>query len=116
MPVPFHLAAIGGELEVPTLHGSAMLRIPAGTQSGALFRLRGKGVPDPHGDTGDQHVRVRVEVPRSLTSAQRKLMEQLATDLGTAPFEQAEKLRRAAKQFTERKEALEALQRKAGKR
>ena len=59
------------------------MRIPPGTQSGALFRLKGKGVADLHGyGRGDQLVRVVVETPRKLTARQRELLEEFATHLG----------------------------------
>jgi molecular chaperone DnaJ len=77
VPVSFVQAALGSELEVPTLAGRAQIRIPAGTQSGTVFRLRGKGVKNVQGHgAGDLHVRVNVEVPGHLNAAQRaKLME-----------------------------------------
>jgi molecular chaperone DnaJ len=116
LPVPFTVAALGGEVEVPTLHGPASLKLPAGTQSGALFRMRGKGVPDSHGSAGDQHVRVRVEVPAQLSGAQRRQLETLATELEPRQYAQAERLRRLAQEFQQRREALEDLQRKPGGR
>jgi molecular chaperone DnaJ len=79
VPISYATAALGGELEVPTLSGSANLKIPSGTQSGTVFRLKGKGVKslDGHGH-GDQHVRVIVEVPMKLNSEQRKNLEEFA--------------------------------------
>lgn len=77
VPIHFVQAALGAELEVPTLAGRAQIRIPPGTQSGTLFRMRGKGVKNVQGrGAGDLHVRVNVEVPAHLNAAQRaKLME-----------------------------------------
>jgi molecular chaperone DnaJ len=77
VPISFVQAALGTELEVPTLAGRALIRVPAGTQSSTLFRLRGKGVKNVQGHgTGDLHVRVHVEVPGHLNASQRaKLME-----------------------------------------
>ncbi len=79
VPISYTLAALGGELEVPTLDGNARLKIPHGTQSGTLFRLKGRGVRslDGHGQ-GDQHVRVIVEVPMKLNAEQRKKLEEFA--------------------------------------
>jgi molecular chaperone DnaJ len=79
VPISYSMAALGGELEVPTLNGNALLRIPQGTQSGTVFRLKDKGVKslDGHG-AGDQHVRVIVEVPTKLNSEQRKKLEEFA--------------------------------------
>ena len=72
-------AILGGEVEVPTLNGSVRMRIPPGTQSGKIFRLKEKGIPDVHGDgMGDELVRVDVEIPSRLTPQQRKLIEEFA--------------------------------------
>ncbi|NLP18636.1 MAG: molecular chaperone DnaJ [Firmicutes bacterium] len=77
-PLTFTQAALGAEIEVPTLHGKAKLTIPQGTQPGARFRLRGKGVPHlRRGGRGDQHVRVTVQVPTRLTAKQRELLQEL---------------------------------------
>jgi molecular chaperone DnaJ len=78
LPLSFSQAALGAILAVPTLDGKVEMRIPAGTQSGAIFRLRGKGMPvGPKGSPrGDQHVRVVVETPTNLTPKQRELLEQ----------------------------------------
>ncbi|HEY6394697.1 MAG TPA: molecular chaperone DnaJ, partial [Candidatus Binataceae bacterium] len=79
VPISFPQAALGTEIEVPTLEGKVDLKIQPGTQSGRVFRLKGKGIVDLHGyGRGDQLVRVVVETPRSLTSEQRKLLEEFA--------------------------------------
>jgi len=79
VPISFPQAALGDELDVPTLDGKVKMKILSGTQSGAVFRLRGRGVPDPRGyGKGDQLVRVTVETPRRLTARQRELMEEFA--------------------------------------
>jgi molecular chaperone DnaJ len=79
VPVSFAQAALGTELEVPTLDGSVKVKVPAGTQSGHMFRLRGRGVADLNGyGTGDELVRVVVETPRKLTAKQRELLEEFA--------------------------------------
>ncbi|MHC4712620.1 MAG: molecular chaperone DnaJ [Planctomycetota bacterium] len=79
MPISFSQAALGDEVEVPTIWGKATLRITEGTQSGAAFRLRGEGLPDlRNGRRGDQIVVVNVETPRKLTALQRELLEQFA--------------------------------------
>ncbi len=73
VPLDFVIAAIGGTLEVPTVSGVAKLKIPAGTQSNSVFRLRGKGIPSLRGyGRGDQHVRVFIEVPKNISSEQKK--------------------------------------------
>jgi molecular chaperone DnaJ len=76
-------AALGDEVEILTIDGPVMFRIPAGTQSGQQFRLRGKGVPDLRGGTrGDQIVTIQVVTPKQLTDEQRALFEELAASLG----------------------------------
>jgi molecular chaperone DnaJ len=77
----FSKAALGGDLQVPTLDGTASIKLPAGTQSGAIFRLKKKGMPDLHdGGRGDELILVRVRTPTKLTSRQRELMEQLSRE------------------------------------
>jgi len=72
-------AILGGEVEVSTLNGKAQMKIPAGTQSGNVFRLNGKGIPDVHsGVRGDELVRVIVDIPKRLTPEQRRLIEEFA--------------------------------------
>ena len=77
IPVTIAQAALGVEIPVPTLNGEERLHIPEGTQSGQIFRLKGKGLPNPHGGKGDLYVNIRVTVPQKLTREQRKLFEQL---------------------------------------
>lgn len=72
-------AILGSEIEVPTLHGHVMMKIPAGTQSGSIFRLKEKGVPDVHGrGVGDELVKINVEIPTRLNAEQRRLMEEFS--------------------------------------
>lgn len=79
LPISFPQAALGDEVEVPTLDGPAKLKIPAGTQTGKVFRLKGKGMPDLQGyERGDLHVRVFVEVPTKLNKEQKELLKRLA--------------------------------------
>ncbi|OOZ36242.1 molecular chaperone DnaJ [Solemya velesiana gill symbiont] len=78
VPISIVTAALGGELEVPTLDGKVMLKIPAGTQAGKMFRMRGKGVkPVRGGPLGDLICRVMVETPVNLTDRQKDLLRQL---------------------------------------
>jgi molecular chaperone DnaJ len=78
VPISFASAALGGELEVPTLNGKVVLKIPAGTQSGKMFRMRGKGVkPVRGGPVGDLLCKVMVETPVNLTEHQKDLLRQL---------------------------------------
>jgi len=100
VPVGFVQAALGTEIEVPTLSGKAEIKIPAGTQPGTMFRLKGKGVKNVQGyGHGDLHVRVLVEVPTHLSSAQKTKLEEFAqlcngkeSPLSQGFFEKAKKL------------------------
>ena len=82
IPISFAQAALGAELQVAGLNGEERLKIPDGTQSGAVFRIKGKGLPDPHGGgRGDLYYLVRIITPAKLTKEQRKLFEQLDATL-----------------------------------
>jgi len=83
VPVSFTLAALGGEIGVPTLEGKANLKVPAGTQSGQVFKLRGKGIVNVNArDRGDLFARLLVEVPSRLNSEQRQKLEEFAALCG----------------------------------
>jgi molecular chaperone DnaJ len=100
IPIKFTLATLGGSIEVPTLFGKGSLKIPAGTQSGTTFRLRDKGMPSLRGGRqGDQLVRVHVEVPQSLTSEQRKILEDFARVSGDAAEPTSKSFFEKAKKF-----------------
>ncbi|MGH7905521.1 MAG: molecular chaperone DnaJ [Candidatus Binataceae bacterium] len=82
-PISFPQAALGAEIDVPTLDGKVKLKIPAGTQSGKVMRLKGRGFPDLHGyGRGDELLKVVVETPRRLTARQRELLEEFARIAG----------------------------------
>ena len=84
LPINFAQAALGDEVDVPTVHGKVKLKVPAGTQSGTVLRLRGKGAPRLRGGgMGDQHVTVRVVTPKHLTDKQREAMQIFAKEAGT---------------------------------
>ncbi len=97
VPISFPTAALGGEVPVPTLEGKASLKVPAGTQSGQSFKLRGKGIVQVNGrERGDLYARLLVEVPADLNSEQRQKLEEFAalcgeenTPLGKSFFERA---------------------------
>lgn len=99
VPLPFTLAALGGELVVPTLNGKASVKVSAGTQTNTSFRLREKGIPDLQtGRKGDLLVNVQVEVPVKLSKEQEKLLQEFAgtvTDknhpVGESFFEKAKR-------------------------
>ncbi len=82
-PVSFYQAAMGAELEIPTIDGKVKYTLPAGTQPGTTFRLRGKGIPELRGrGRGDQYVTVQVKVPASLTNQQRDALQAFAEAMG----------------------------------
>ena len=79
MPISYSQAALGAKVEVPTLDGPQELKVPAGTQSGEVFKLRGRGMPSPRGrGVGDLLVQVNIEVPKALSPRQEELLRQLA--------------------------------------
>ena len=80
-PASFTSVSLGADVDVPTMNGHVSMRIPPGTQSGTVFRVRGKGVPDVHdGRVGDLLVRVNVETPTNLNANQRKIIEELGVE------------------------------------
>jgi molecular chaperone DnaJ len=90
LPLSFTQAALGAELDVPTPYGAATLKVQAGTQTGAVYRLRAKGLPRVgEGGKGDLHVRVHVWTPTKLTPEQRTALEALAKIEGKPPAEGA---------------------------
>ena len=81
VPISFPTAALGGEIEVPTLKGKANLKIPAGTQSNTIFRMKGLGIQDLHSHhAGDEHVEVYITVPEKLTKKQKQLLEEFGKE------------------------------------
>lgn len=91
LPITFAQASLGDELKVPTVHGDVMFKIPAGTQTGRTFRLKGKGSPNVRGHgQGDQHVKVRVVTPTKLTEEQKELMKQFNEISDAAPISENE--------------------------
>ena len=84
LPISFVQAALGAEVEVPTLDGKVNLTIPEGTQTGSTFRLRGKGIPRIGANVrGDQFVTVNIETPKNLTREQKELLQQFADSTGS---------------------------------
>ena len=80
VPISIAQATLGAEIDVPTLNGKVKMKIPAGTPSGKVFRMKGKGINDVQGyRQGDQHVRVSVETPTHLTARQKELLKEFAT-------------------------------------
>ncbi|MBJ7326946.1 MAG: molecular chaperone DnaJ [Chthoniobacterales bacterium] len=100
LPVAFVTAALGGEINVPTLDGRASVKIPAGTQSGTIFKMRGKGMPHLRGSGhGQLLVRVAVEVPTKLGAEQRRKLEEFAESCGDQNTPLAKSFLDRAKEF-----------------
>ncbi len=100
VPMPFATAALGGEISVPTLDGKASVKVPAGTQSGTIFRLRGKGMPELNSSRkGDLLVRTQVEVPTKLSGDQRDKLKAFTDSLGGENTPQSEGFFEKAKRF-----------------
>ena len=101
VPITFAQAVLGAEIEVPTLDGKVKYTVPEGTQTGTVFRLRGKGVPVLNNSArrGDQFVRVNIEVPKNLTKKQKDLLAEFAKSVGDDSY-------------TERKSFFEKLRKK----
>ena len=100
VPISFAKAALGGEVKVPTLEGSAVLRVPAGTPSGKVFRLRGKGLPEVHGrGVGDLHAKLYVEVPTKLNHEQRAHLQAFADSCDEHTHPEETSFFRKAKDF-----------------
>jgi molecular chaperone DnaJ len=108
VPLTLIEAALGAEIEVPTIDGNVEMKVPAGTQSGTVFRLRGKGVLAPSGQRGDLHVRVVVETPKSLDDRSRLALLELASKLPAGSHPQKQQFAAALLQI-EKDEAPTAL-------
>lgn len=109
IPIPFHIAALGGEIQVPTLRGDVPLKIPAGTQPGKVFVLRGLGLPDTRGSAmGDHHVAISIEVPTGLHGNAGDLLAAFGAAVKEANHPRLAAIRKKAKLFYDRKEAMAA--------
>jgi molecular chaperone DnaJ len=83
MPITFAQAALGDEVEIPTLHGNVIYNIPEGTQTGTVFRLREKGIQKMRSNSkGDQYVKVIVDTPKKLNDKQKQLLKEFARECG----------------------------------
>jgi molecular chaperone DnaJ len=102
------VATLGGEIEVPTLHGNAKLKIPAGTETGKAFRLKGKGITGVRGARdGDQHVLVKVEVPTRLSGKQKRALAEFGESLTETNHDTIKTFGKRIARFIDRKKALE---------
>jgi molecular chaperone DnaJ len=100
VPVPFTIAALGGELEVPTLEGKASIKIPPGTQNSTVFRMKNRGVQFLNSSQrGDLHVQLQVEIPIKLNKDQKDLLNQFANSIGTKNSPIRESFFEKAKRF-----------------
>ena len=81
IPVSIPQATLGAKVKVPTLRGEEELEIPEGTESGQIFRLKGQGLPNPHGGKGDLYANIRIVIPSKLSREQKRLFEQLGQTL-----------------------------------
>lgn len=100
VPMPFATAALGGELEVPTLEGKSSIKIPPGTQGGTTFRLRNRGIKDLRsGGKGDLHVEVHVEVPTKLNGEQKEKLSAFSESIGVKNNPMQESFLEKAKRF-----------------
>ncbi|WP_278320247.1 molecular chaperone DnaJ [Inediibacterium massiliense] len=89
IPITFVQAALGDELQVPTLDGQVKYKIPEGTQSGTIFRMKGKGIPNVRGyGRGDLYIKIIVEVPKKLNDKQKELLKKFADVMGEDVHEQ----------------------------
>lgn len=100
------VAALGGDIDIPTPDGHARIKLPAGTPNGKVFRLRGKGMPTLNGGCGDLHVRVELEVPAHLSSKARRLLEEFAALTSADNYPEAAKQHKAIDAFFARRDAL----------
>ena len=107
IPVPFELLALGGNIEVPTIDGFAKLKIAPGTETGKVFRLRSKGMPNVEGyGRGDLHVQVLTEIPVKLSSKQKKALNEYKNNISDKNYPSAQRFHDQAEAFFERKKAM----------
>jgi molecular chaperone DnaJ len=100
VPISFTTAALGGEIDVPTLRGNEKLHIPAGTQHGEVFKIKGKGLPEVRGyRVGDEIVQILVEIPRKLTDRQKQLLREFADSEDSASLPQQKSFLEKLKQM-----------------
>jgi len=108
VPVPFDITTLGGEIEAPTLDGYAKLKIPPGTESGKVFRIRNRGMPklNDYG-RGDMHVKIEVEIPVRLSSQQKKLLQGFQAASSAENYPTSTRIRTLADQFYDRRSQLD---------
>ena len=100
VPVKMTTAILGGEVEVPTLEGKTKIKIPEGTQSGTIFRLRDKGIKQPSSDRrGSEIIQVKVEVPTNLTEKQKDILKEFDDTLGSKNYKEGKSFKDKIKRF-----------------
>ena len=108
VPIPLDVALLGGEISAPTLDGWAKIKVAPGTESGKVFRLRGKGVPEIGGKgRGDLHIRVIMEVPKALNGNQKKKLKEYLDTLEEANYPDRAQFQKRATDFLERRRTME---------
>lgn len=109
VPMPFDVAALGGEIEVPTADGTARLKVAPGTPNGKVFRLRGKGMPSVEGyGHGDLHVRVEIETPSHLSGAQKRLAKEFGESLTERNYPESNRFKEQSETFLKRRDVLKS--------
>ena len=108
VPVTFETAALGGEIQVPTVDGFARLKLSPGTETGKTFRLKGKGMPvlDRHGH-GDLHVQILAEVPVKLNSKQKQLLKDMQGSSSPSNYPEMKRFTKLTEKFFDRKAAIQ---------
>ncbi len=100
-PITFVEAALGAEVKVPTVDGEVSYNIPEGTQTGTVFRIKGKGIPRLHGNgaRGDQYVKILVEIPKNLTEKQKDILRQFGDTVEPAKYKERKSFMDKVKEF-----------------
>ena len=100
-PITFVEAALGAEVQVPTIDGNVKYNIPEGTQTGTVFRLKDKGVPKLHGGgaRGNQYVKINVEIPKNLSEKQKDLLRQFGDTVEPAKYNERKSFMDKVKDF-----------------
>ena len=100
VPIGMTTAVLGGEVEVPTLDGKTKIKIPEGTQSGTIFRLRDKGIKQPSSDRrGSEKIQVKVEIPTNLTEKQKDILKEFDDTLGSKNYKEGKSFKDKIKRF-----------------
>ncbi len=107
VPIPFEIATLGGEIQIPTIDGHAKLKIAPGTATGKVFRLRGKGMPSVEGYArGDLHVRITAEVPSKLSGKQKRALKELTDVFDDSNYLAGSDFKNRVEEFFKRKNAM----------